>query len=785
MPKSQGRKLAAIMLTDIVGYSALMHSNEMLAIELLEEHWELLRPLFPEFEGEEINTIGDAILVEFPSAKGAVECAVEIQRCLFDRNATTAEERHIRLRVGVHIGDVEHRHNNIFGDGVNIAARIEPFAPAGGICVSEHVYNQVRNKLDGIGFASLGCPELKNVSTAIEVYRLVLPWLKEDDALTALPARPARGKGLKSVAVLPFADISQEGDNEYFADGLAESLLHMLTQLKGLRVAARTSCFAFKGKNEDIRSIGRKLDVETVMEGSVRKAGNRVLITTQLINAEDGYHIWSERYDRELDDIFAVQEDIARAVTDALKVTLLGEEQKRLSDSPTDNYDAYDAYLLGRQRRARRTKATMMEAVKYFQQAIELDCDFAMAHVGLADTWLVLISHGLPREETLKKAWPAITRALELDEGSGDAYAARGLYYTQTGEFVKAETDYRRALELNPGSASTWNWYGHLLRKLRRSEETLPVFRKALKLNPMSAIVRANTGTVLEELGQFEEARGQYRKALEIDPGFGPAYWYLGWHYYFCGRRLDEAIQWLQRGLENEPDDPRIMGMLAQVWLDLGDDVEAETLARRAMELWPGGDLPNVVLALLSVYQRDTEAAVRHAKQALTNDPLDLEMLWIVRNADLDSGNAATARERYAHVYPSVFADHPVLDGTNIPAAVDVIPVLMATGEEQRADDLLKQASAGFSKIRRMGYFGFHHRDIEVNALEGRCDEALAALEQAVEDGWRAHWRLYLEHNPSLAKLRETPVFQDNLEAIRRDMAQQRENLAKQEASGI
>jgi len=780
---SEGRRLAAIMLTDIVGYSALMHSNEVLAIELLEEHWALLRPVFPRFEGDEVNTIGDAILVEFPSAKGAVECAIEIQKQLLDRNDALPEERHIRLRVGVHIGDVERRENNIFGDGVNIAARIEPFAAPGGICVSEHVHDQVRNKLTEIGFASLGCPELKNVSTPIEVYRLVLPWQEEDDSLANLPARPARGKQLKSIAVLPFADISQEGDNEYFADGLAESLLHMLTQVKDLRVAARTSCFAFKGRNEDIRTIGRKLDVETVMEGSVRKAGNRALITTQLINAEDGYHIWSERYDRELDDIFAVQEDIARSVTDALKVTLLGEEEQRLSDSPTDNYDAYDAYLLGRQRRAHRTKPAMLKAVEYFERAIELDPDFALAHVGLANTWLVLISHGLPREETLAKAWPSITRALELDGRSGDAYAARGLYHTQTGEFPRAEADYLRALELNPGSASTWNWYGHLLRKLRRSDETLPVFRKALELDPMSAIVRANTGTVLEELGQFEEALGQYRKALEIDPGFGPAYWYLGWHYYFCAGRLDEAIRWLQRGLKNEPDDPRIMGMLAQVWLDLCEDDKAEALAQQAMELWPEGDLPNVVLALLNVYRGNTDAAVKHAKQALTNDPLDLEMLWIVRNADLAAGRAATARERYAHVYPSVFADHPVLDGTNLPAAVDVVPVLIATEEKQLAAELLKQASAGFPKIRRMGYFGFHHRDIEVHALEGRNDEALAALEQAVEDGWRAHWRLYLEHNPNLATLRENPVFATNFDTIRRDMAEQRQNLSNDAAS--
>lgn len=772
------------MFTDMVGYSAVMHENEALAIELLEEHWELLRPVFPRFEGEEVNTIGDAFLVEFPSAKGAVECAVEIQRLLAERNTSAPEGRQIRLRIGVHIGDVERRGNNIFGDDVNIAARIEPFARPGGICVSEHVYDQVRNKLDGTGFDSLGCPDLKNVSTAIEVYRLVLPWEEEDDTLAALPARPTRGKQHKSIAVLPFADMSQEGDNEYFADGLAESLLHMLTQVKGLRVAARTSCFAFKGKNQDIRTIGRKLDVETVMEGSVRKADNRVLITTQLVNAEDGYHIWSERYDRQLDDIFAVQEDIARAVTDALKVTLLGEEQERLSGSPTDNYDAYDAYLLGRQRRSRRTKAAMQQAVGYFQRAIDLDPDFALAHVGLADTYLVLISHGLPRGETLAKARPSITRALELDERSGDAYAARGLYHTQTGEFAKAETDYQRALELNPGSASTWNWYGHLLRKLRRSDETLPVYRRALELDPMSAIVRANTGTVLEELGQFEEARAQYRKALEIDPGFGPAYWYLGWHYYFCAGRLDEAIRWLQRGLDNEPDDPRIMGMLAQVWLDLGDDETAEQLAQRAMQLWPEGDLPNVVYALLNVYRNDPDAAVKNAKLALTNDPLDLEMLWIVRNVDLNAGRAATARERYALVYPSVFTDHPELDVTNIPAAVDVIPVLMANDEKDRAAKLLEKTHAGFANVRRMGYFGFHHRDIEVHALEGRADEALAALEQAVEDGWRAHWRLYLEHNPNLAELREVPAFTDSLDAIRQDMTRQRESLSKDAASG-
>src|SRR6266699_2142348 len=381
------RQLAAIMFTDMVDYSALAQRDQALALELLEEHRQIARSLFPRFNGTEIKTIGDAFLVEFHSALEAAQCAIEIQRTLAKRNHDVAADRRIDVRIGIHIGDVVHRGGDVYGDGVNIASRIQAVAGAGGICVSTDVERQIHNALEA-RLKKLVPTELKNIHVPMDLYRIVLPWEKDVQLKQAAPAVALRARrksllgwtaaalfvlavigGLvwwrqlktapqappvnptstaKSVAVLPFVNMSPDKENEYLSDGVTEDLSTALTQVKGLRVPARTSSFAFKGKTEDIRKIGEQLNVGTVLEGSVSKAGNKLRISAQLVNVADGFHLWAEKYDREMKDVFDIQDDITRAIVQALKVQHVGEPPAPLVKRHTENAEAYQLYLQGR-----------------------------------------------------------------------------------------------------------------------------------------------------------------------------------------------------------------------------------------------------------------------------------------------------------------------------------------------------------------------------------------------------------------------------------------------------
>src|SRR6201993_2968692 len=411
------RKLAAIMFTDMVGYSALSQRDGKLALELLEEHRQILRKIFPEFNGTEIKTMGDAFLVEFGSALEAAQCAIEIQRTLAKRNADAPAARQIQVRIGIHIGDVVHRGGDVYGDGVNIASRIEQLAGAGGICVSMDVERQIRNAVE-TRFEKLAPTELKNISVPMDLFRVVLPWEKESEVrgrksavreraaaptsrrlaligglvlvlivaaigwwwttpsrrASPSPAAPSamHAADQKSIAVLPFVDMSQAKDQEYFCDGISEEILDTLAKVDGLRVVARTSSFSFKGKNADVGEIANKLNVENVLEGSLRRAGNRIRITAQLINARDGFHLWSDTYERELKDVFAVQDEITRAIVDALKMKLAVAPPPRARQ----NTEAYDLYLQGLYFSNKSTEEELRKSVNLFQQALDRDPNF-------------------------------------------------------------------------------------------------------------------------------------------------------------------------------------------------------------------------------------------------------------------------------------------------------------------------------------------------------------------------------------------------------------------------
>jgi TolB-like protein/class 3 adenylate cyclase/cytochrome c-type biogenesis protein CcmH/NrfG len=568
------RQLAAIMFTDMVGYSALAQRDQALALELLEEHREIARSLFPRFNGTEIKTIGDAFLVEFQSALEAAQCAIEMQRTLAKRNHDVAADRRIDVRVGIHIGDVVHRGGDVYGDGVNIASRIQAVAGAGGICVSMDVERQIHNALEA-RLKKLAPTELKNIQVPMDLYRVVLPWEKDvqlNQAARSVAARARQKKLLPwavaaffalavigglvwwrqlrtaaqtppvntaaptahSVAVLPFVNMSPDKENEYLSDGITEDLCTALSQIKGLHVPARTSSFVFKGKTEDIRKIGGQLNVGTVLEGSVSKAGDKLRISAQLVNVTDGFHLWAANYDREMTDILDIRSDISRRVVEALKVQLGVEETQRLVKKPTENLEAYDAYLLGRFELNKFTEKGFTNGLANFQQAIALDPKFALAYASLADAYNTIGYWGyLPPKEAFPEARKAAQKALELDPDLAEAHGA--LAYTEfqyEWKFKEAEEELKKAIRLNPNSVSARLRYAEYLFDFQQAQEGYEQLERARELDPLSIEISFYSVAVPFFARDFDRAVERLQKTISMDPNNAWAYHLLGAIFY-------------------------------------------------------------------------------------------------------------------------------------------------------------------------------------------------------------------------------------------------------------
>jgi len=562
------RRLAAIMFTDMVGYSALAQTNESLAMEALSKQNDILRPLFRRFRGTEVKTIGDSFLVEFESALEAVKCGFEVQSALHDYNAGVARERRLPLRIGIHLGDVIHEGSDIFGDAVNIASRIEPLAESGGICVSSQVRDQVSNKFDR-RFVSLGEKLLKNISAPITVYRLEMPW---ENA-------PAGDLDRRRVAVLPFVSISPDPNDEYFADGLTEELIGRLSLLKGVEVIARTSVMSFKKQEKTASQIGRDLRVGTLLEGSVRKAGNRIRVTAQLIDANSEGHLWMENYDRNLEDVFAVQTEVAERVASSLELKLTPESKKLMRQGSTGSPEAHALYLKGRYYWNVRSKEAIDKAIEYFELAVEQDPDFAAGYSGLAMCHLVLGRNQLgdPGVE-FPKAKEYTKRALEIDPDLAEARAclANNMHYYDF-DPKGAEKEFRKAIDMNPSYATAHQWLAHCLAQQGRLDECLAEISKAKELDPLSRIINLNLGDALYYLRRYEESLAQFGKLKEMDPSFAFLYPSMGSLYGIQGR-YDDALEAVERygEISKRPLETKLL--TANVYAMKGDSDDARRL---------------------------------------------------------------------------------------------------------------------------------------------------------------------------------------------------------------
>ena len=515
------RQLAAILFADMTGYTALMQENEHLARSKRKRFKDVLDSTIQQHDGKILQYYGDGSLSIFNSAINSVNCAISIQQQL-------QLDPKVDLRIGIHTGDVVIEEESIYGDGVNLASRIESMAVPGAVFISGKVYDEIKNH-DKIKTQELGFFELKNVKEPVRIYAV------SNDGIIVPAKNDLQGKTKQPVnrlAVLPFVNMSADPENEYFSDGITEELLNALTRVDGLQVTSRTSAFAFKGKHDDIREIGRKLNVDKVLEGSVRKAGNRVRITAQLINAADGYHIWSENYDRNLVDIFEVQDEISSIIANRLRENLsITKQAAPLVKAPTKNVEAYTLYLKGMHFYNKLTPADYYKAIDFFEEAIKLEPGYAQAYAMVANTWAYL---GITGQAQPDKAFEIVERysgkALQLDDTIAESHIAKAtMHLMHDGNWQAGYDSIQTAIRLNPASAGAYTMLAmyHLFN--HNIPEAVKVMEQAVQIDPLSPQINHYLSDCYFFADRYDDAVRVADKLLEMNPQMRIAIEIKGW----------------------------------------------------------------------------------------------------------------------------------------------------------------------------------------------------------------------------------------------------------------
>ncbi len=544
----------------MVGYSALAQTNEALALQLLEEHRTILRSIFGQFEGREIETAGDFFFVEFNSAVEAVNCAIKIQSTLHQRSKSVDKANNIRLRIGLHIGDVVCVDNHVHGDGVNIAARLEPLAQPGGICISEDMARQVRNKIE-YDVVLAGSERLKNITMPMDVYHIALPWLEASRANTKNAGKKntkvltiaggiilvlligaflffTSNSNVKAsspmrhrLAVLPLKNISNDPQDDYFSDGLTEELISSIGKIGGLSVIARTSIMKYKETTKDVGQIGDELRVGTVLEGSVRKLNNKARITVQLIDVARQENLWSQDYDRELSDIFSIQSEIASSIAKELKLRLVETNAGHVNPSTTQNMDAYQEYLTGRHFVNQRTPESIRTGIGHLEKSIELDPNFTLPYPSLAYAYTLIsvAGYGGADRSLVDRAKNTVNTALKLDSNMAEAHAALGyIKFRADWDWVGAEEEFRKAINLKPGYATAHEWYALFLAVKGRLDEALRQIMIAYDLDPLSSSVNTGIARIYHFRNEPEKSLEQIHRTLKLDPSYAEAHFTAG-----------------------------------------------------------------------------------------------------------------------------------------------------------------------------------------------------------------------------------------------------------------
>jgi adenylate cyclase len=608
------RKLSAILSADVKGYSRLMGADEKDTVNRLKEYRVLITDIIQQYRGRVIDSPGDNIFSEFPSVVDATECAVKIQEDLKKMNSVLPEDRKMEFRIGINLGDIIDDGERIYGDGVNIAARIESLAKAGGICLSRTAYDQVKTKLK-LGYEYLGKHTVKNISEPVRVYRVLLEpeasgkvigegrktgkwialavvialiaaiggslsWLyftrqypKHTPASLQRMAFPLPEK--PSIAVLPFDNLSDEKAQEYIADGLTENIIAALSSISELLVIARNSTFTYKGKPIKIQQASEELGVRYVLEGSVQKSGDNLRITAQLIDATTGYHLWAERYDRSLKDLFSMQDEITLKIVKAMHVELTQGEQARLYDKSTDNLESFlkvqegDPYFL------RFNEVDNLKARKFFEEALALDPNNEAAYTMLAWTYYMEAHYGSSQspERSIETAVKLAEKALALDDTLDSTLNLMGHIYLSRRQYEKAVSEAKRAIALNPNVADTHAHYGFTLNCIGEREKAVYFFKKAIRLNPFPP------NWYLFSLGQTYSLSGQY----------------------------NEAIATFNSALQRNPNDFSANIGLAMTYSFMGQNKKARTFGKEVLRLYPDFSLKDFEHTSLRFYKNKTD----------------------------------------------------------------------------------------------------------------------------------------------------------------------------------
>ena len=575
------RRLAAILVADVVGYSRLMGRDDTGTLARLTAcRRELLEPVVTEHHGRIINFPGDNALCEFASVVDAVECAVTIQRGVAERERDVPRPERIYFRIGVNLADILAEERGVYGDGVNVAARLEQLCEPGGVAVSGTAYDHLRGRLER-ELEYVGERRLKNIEQPVRVYRVILGQLA---ASAAVPLRPER----PSIAVLPFTNMSSSPEQDFFGDGIADDLITDLTKVSGLFVASRHSAFALKGMQADLREAGPRLGVRYVLLGSVRKAGERIRLTTQLLDTDTGEYLWAERFDRVLTDMFAVQDEITRSIVEVLKVKLLPDEESALGRPPTGDIDAYQLYLRGQQLCRQRSRHAYEIARRLFSQAVELDREFARARAGIAECEACLaLHHGdpLPIAATLATA----ERALQREPTLAAAHVARGLALVAMGRLPEAEHAYERAMALEPEHFEATYACARVHFQRGHKEDAARLFRRAAALRPSDMFALLILMGIENGLGQAEKSRATARlllhraeRELERQPGSGRAAYAAAAALTILGDR-EAALRFAALALALEPDDHPVQYNVACTYSQLGEHELAIDVLERTM----------------------------------------------------------------------------------------------------------------------------------------------------------------------------------------------------------
>jgi adenylate cyclase len=577
------RRLSAILAADVVGYSRLMGENEAGTLEALKTaRADFVDGRIAQHQGRIVKLTGDGMLVEFPSVVNAVRCAAEIQRAMRDRNFDLPQDRRIEFRMGVNLGDVIVEGDDIFGDGVNVAARLESIAEPGGITVSHSVRDHVGNRLDLV-FEDMGEQSLKNIAKPVRVYSIVLENAADQNLVSMKEERP-------SIAVLPFNNMSGDTEQEYFSDGITEDIITDLSKISGLFVVARHTAFTYKNKPVKVQQVGQELGVAFILEGSVRKAGARVRVTGQLVSSKDGGHVWAERFDRDLTDIFAIQDEITHAIVEQLKVKLLPQEKKSIGQVPTENIEAYTYYLRGRDFLHRRSKHYFQLARRMFARAVELDPNYARAYAGMADcdSYLYMTYH---MNVAMDGILATTEKALALDPKLAEAHASRGVALSAGQRYEEAQAEFEKALTLNPESFEAHYFYARSNFAQGKIEQAIAQFERAAEIRPDDYQIPCLLVGIYKSHGREQDAKDVARRGSEL----------------------------AERELARHPEDSRPAQLGAGALLELGEKERAREWTARAMAIDPDDPVAQYNAACSYSRLGDTDLALDLLERCLPN----------------------------------------------------------------------------------------------------------------------------------------------------------------------